>query len=210
MMSQVINAPALNGLLSGVSQQTEAGSPDALRNMLSQLTQSPIVINTVNQIAQQIDGQDLGSMGVGSPDMLSNMFGQLTQNPAMMNTVNQIAQQLEGQDLGNMFSGLSRGGQGGGGGGGIDLSSMIQQMMPIVSQALGGASTRSQQPPAAVREFQPLHNERWTSRDHHPNDSTSQVCIYNSIKSICINRYTHMLHLNCCTCIDKAILWLDC
>lgn len=90
-MSSVLQSPALNGLLSGVSQQTGAGSPDLLRNMMQQFTQSPAMMNTVSQIAQQIDTQDLGSM----------------------------------------FSGQ---------GGGMDLSRMFQQMMPIVSQALGGIS----------------------------------------------------------------------
>jgi uncharacterized ubiquitin-like protein YukD len=175
IMSQVINAPALNGLLSGVSQQTGIGSPDALRSMLGQLSQSPMVMNTVNQLAQQIDGQDLGrsGTGVGSPDMLRNMLGQLTQSPAMMDTVNQIAQQMDGQDLGNMFSGLGRG-QAGGGGGGIDLSRMIQQMMPIVSQALGGGSAISQEPPAAVRQVQPLRDEGAANRNNQPNNSSSQ------------------------------------
>lgn len=172
-----VNAPALNGLLVGGSQQTGVGSPDFLRNMLGQLTQSPVVMNTVNQIAQQIDGQDIGNTGVGSPDVLRNMLGQLTQSPAMMNTVNQIAQQLDSQDLGNMFSGLGRGGQGGGRGG-IDLSRMIQQMMPIFTQAVGGGGSMLPQQAPAVQELQPLHNERWTSRDDQLNDQTSQVCIY--------------------------------
>ncbi|KAF3633502.1 putative alcohol dehydrogenase-like 7-like [Capsicum annuum] len=97
-MSSVLQSPALNNLLSGVSQQTGAGSPDFLRNMMQQLTQSPAMMNTVNQIAQQIDTQDLGSM----------------------------------------FSGQ---------GGGMDLSRMFQQMMPIVSQALGGISAAPQQVP---------------------------------------------------------------
>ncbi|CAI9117054.1 OLC1v1018378C9 [Oldenlandia corymbosa var. corymbosa] len=95
-MSQVLQSPALNGLLAGVSQQTGIGSPNALRNMMEQMTQ----------------------------------------NPAMRNTVNQIAQQMDSHDLGDMMASL-----GGGQGGGFDLSRMVQQMMPIVSQALGGVST---------------------------------------------------------------------
>ncbi|KAL5702993.1 hypothetical protein ACHQM5_028140 [Ranunculus cassubicifolius] len=79
MMSQVLNSPALNSLLTGMSQQA---SPNGLRNMLSQLTQNPAMLNTVNQIDQQIEGQDSG---------------------------------------------------------GFDLSRMVQQMMPIVSQALTGS-----------------------------------------------------------------------
>lgn len=102
-MSQVLQSPALDGLLAGVSQQTGIGSPDALRNML----------------------------------------GQFTQNPAMRNTVNQLAQQMESNDLGNMFASA-----GGGQGGGFDFSRMLQQMMPIVSQALGSVSTSSSPMPS--------------------------------------------------------------
>ncbi|KAI3713394.1 hypothetical protein L1987_71971 [Smallanthus sonchifolius] len=126
MMNEVIASPALDGLLSGVSSQT----------------------------------------GIGSPDVLRNMLGQLTQNPAMMNTVNQIAQQIDSnQDLSNMFAGMGgpHGGNSGGsgsGGGGFDLSSMVQQMMPLVAQAFGGggpgsSSNMFQQPPPNNRELQP-------------------------------------------------------
>lgn len=96
MMSQVLNSPALNGLLAGVSEQAGIGSPDGLRNMLEQFTQSPSMRNTLNHIVQQIEGQELSN-----------------------------------------FSGMARGQ-----GGGFDLSRMVQQMMPIVSQALTGAPTR--------------------------------------------------------------------
>lgn len=98
LMSQVLHSPALNGLFEGVSQQTGVESPDGLRNMLQQFTQSPQLMNTVNQIAQQVGSQDMG----------------------------------------NMFSGMGRGQ-----GGGVDLSRMLQQMMPIVSQALGGGNPAS-------------------------------------------------------------------
>lgn len=98
MMSQVLNSPALNGLLAGVSEQAGIGSPDGLRNMLEQFTQSPSMRNTLNQIVQRIDGQELSN-----------------------------------------FPGMTRGQ-----GGGFDLSRMVQQMMPIVSQALTGVPTPSE------------------------------------------------------------------
>lgn len=104
-MSQVLQSPALNGLLEGVSQETGIGSSNALRSMMEQLTQSP----------------------------------------AMQNMVNQIAQQIDHHDLGNMFSSLD-----GGQGGGFDLSRMIQQMLPVVSQALGGVSTGGRPPTLAT------------------------------------------------------------
>ncbi|XP_024039711.1 large proline-rich protein BAG6 isoform X3 [Citrus clementina] len=118
-ISEVLRSTELNGLLSGFSQQTGIGSPDVLRNMLQQLTQSPQVLNTVNQIAQQIDTQDVG----------------------------------------NMFSGL-----GGGWAGGIDLSRMVQQMMPVVSQALGRGSTP--QPLSGT----PQCSERRSSGVDNPDD----------------------------------------
>ncbi|CAL0303487.1 unnamed protein product [Lupinus luteus] len=113
LMSQVLHSPAMNGLLSGVSQQTGVDSPDGLRNMLQQFTE----------------------------------------NPQMMNTVNQIAEQVGNQDIGNLFAGM-----GSRQGGGIDLSRMFQQMMPIVSRALGGGtapplfSATGPQPQAASRD----------------------------------------------------------
>lgn len=122
-MSSVLQNPALNGLLSGVSQQNGAGSPDLLRNMMQQLTQSPAMMNTVSQIAQQIDTQDLGSM----------------------------------------FSGQS---------GGMDLSRMFQQMMPIVSQALGGISAMPQQIPNIAQR----PGENATTRVATPTSQNFQVC----------------------------------
>lgn len=118
-ISEVLHSTELNGLLSGFSQQTGVGSPDVLRNMLQQLTQSPQIMNTVNQIAQQIDTQDVG----------------------------------------NMFSGL-----GGGRAGGIDLSRMVQQMMPVVSQALGHRS--APQPFCGT----PQRSERRSSGVDNPDD----------------------------------------
>ena len=130
-MSQVLQSPALNGLLAGVSEQTGIGSPNVLRNMLEQFTQSP----------------------------------------AMRNTVKQIVENLDSQDLGNMFSG-----SGGGQGRGIDLSSMFQQMMPIVSQALLGGSTIPQPIPAVGPDPRPQYNERNLNTDEKTTNQDSQVC----------------------------------
>lgn len=136
-MSQVLHSPALSSLLTGVSEQTGVGSPNVLRNMLQQLSQSPQIMNTVSQIAQQVDSQDFG----------------------------------------NMFSGLVSGQ-----GGGIDLSRMIQQMMPVVSQVLGGASA-TQPFPTMEPEPQLQHNERGLSGSESADDNNNiQVCIYNKKK----------------------------
>lgn len=134
-MSHVLGSPSLDGLLAGVSQQT----------------------------------------GVGSPDMLRNMLQQFTQNPAMMNTVNQIAQQVDSSDLGSMFSGSGGTGQGGG----FDLSRMMQQMMPIVSQALGGVSSISER--NTPSESVPSSRRDVTSINDDPQvktvNSTVRACI---------------------------------
>jgi len=132
LMSQALQSPALNGLLEGVSQQTGVDSPDGLRNMLQQFTQSPQLMNTVNQIVQQVGSQDVG----------------------------------------NMFAGAERGQ-----GGGIDISRMFQQMMPIVSQALGGANPSSL---FSVEEAEPgaSYQDGTVNRDEYSDNQTSQVCIH--------------------------------
>ncbi|XP_054799459.1 uncharacterized protein LOC129303903 isoform X2 [Prosopis cineraria] len=128
VMSQVLHSPALNGLLAGVSQQTGVGSPDILRNMLQQFTQSPQMRNTVNQIAQQVGSQDMG----------------------------------------NMFAGMERGQ-----GSGIDFSRMLQQMIPIVSQALGGGTPQSF--PAERRDPQALYGDGTHGRDENFDHQSLQI-----------------------------------
>ncbi|XP_058220598.1 ubiquitin-like domain-containing protein CIP73 [Rhododendron vialii] len=139
VMSQVLHTPALNGLLAGVSEQTGIGSPDALKNMLQQFTQ----------------------------------------NPAMRNTVNQLAQQFDSQDLGSMFSGLGRGQ-----GGGIDLASMVQQMLPIVSQALGGGPTTSRPTSVFRPDPQSQYVERSLDRDEKATDQESQIDLEEVVQRI--------------------------
>lgn len=138
LMSQVLHSPALNGLLAGVSEQTGVGSPDALRNMMQQLTQSPVMMNAVNQIARQVDPQDLGSM----------------------------------------FGGM------GGQGGRIDLSRMVQQMMPMVSQALGGVSNGSSLFPEFESDFPRPSNENRPNRDYVTGDSVDQVNMEHVVRNI--------------------------
>ncbi|XP_027941483.1 ubiquitin-like domain-containing protein CIP73 isoform X2 [Vigna unguiculata] len=104
--------------------------PIDVAGLMSQALQSPALNGLLEGVSQQT--------GVDSPDGLRNMLQQFTQSPQLMNTVNQIVQQVGSQDVGNMFAGAERGQ-----GGGIDISRMFQQMMPIVSQALGGANPSS-------------------------------------------------------------------
>ncbi|KAB5568070.1 hypothetical protein DKX38_001863 [Salix brachista] len=132
-MSQVLQSPVMNNLFAGVSEQTGAGSPNIFRNMLEQLTQNPQIMNTVSQIAQQVDSQDLG----------------------------------------NMFSGL-----GSGQGGGFDLSGMVRQMMPVVSQVLGQELPAPQLFPTPESEPQMRSNEREYIGAENPNDNNIQINLH--------------------------------
>lgn len=96
-------------------------------------------------------------------DVFRNMLQQFTQSPAMMNAVCQMVQQIDTQDLGSMGAGQ---------GGGIDLSNMLQKMMPLVPQALGGVSTATQQvPPMEV-----MPNEDVAREETKPTAENAQVC----------------------------------
>lgn len=129
-MSQLLQSPAINGLLSGVAQQT----------------------------------------GVGSPDVLRNMLQQFTQNPAMRNTVNQLAQQVDREEFRNMFSGMGTGEDGT-----LDFSSMFQQMMPVVSQVLGGGLVQNEQ----LQNMVPTLLE-----DRNLEDSSSGLVYQNNIEEV--------------------------
>uniref|UniRef100_A0A2P2LMV2 Scythe/bat3 n=1 Tax=Rhizophora mucronata TaxID=61149 RepID=A0A2P2LMV2_RHIMU len=129
VMNQVLDSPALDGLLAGVSEQTGFGSPNVLRDMLQRLSQNHQIMSSVSQIAQQVDSQELG----------------------------------------NVFSGL-----GSGHGGGIDLSRMVQQMMPVVSQVLGQVSATPQPLGGVEPEPQLQHNETGSSGAEEPNDQSIQ------------------------------------
>ncbi|KAJ6931644.1 ubiquitin-like domain-containing protein CIP73 isoform X1 [Populus alba x Populus x berolinensis] len=125
-------------------------------SVVSQVLHSPVINNLLTGVSEQT--------GVGSPNVLRNMLQQLTQNPQIMNTVSQIAQQVDSQHLGNMFSGL-----GSGQGGGIDLSGMVQQMMPVVSQVLARGSPTPQLFPTPEPEPQMQSNERESNGAENPN-----------------------------------------
>lgn len=84
MMSQVLRSPVMNNILAGVSEQAGVGSPEGLRSIFEQLTQTPSMRNTLDQITQEVEGQsqDLGNMfsGLGREQGgidFSRMFQQL-------------------------------------------------------------------------------------------------------------------------------------
>lgn len=144
----------------GMSQQTgrqNVGGQNDMADAMSQLLQGPALDGLLAGVSQQT--------GAGTPDMLRNMLQQFTENPAMRNTVNQIA---DNRDIGSMFSGLD-----GGPGGGIDLSRMMQQMMPIVSRALGGISSVSELTPP----MEPVLSESRSRRGMTGTNDVPQVCV---------------------------------
>ncbi|XP_039137860.1 ubiquitin-like domain-containing protein CIP73 isoform X3 [Dioscorea cayenensis subsp. rotundata] len=122
-ISQIMNNLPLGE--QGANGQVDMGS------MMSSILQSPAFNRLLTGVAEQT--------GVGSTADLRNMLEQCTQTPAVRNALNQIIEQVDGQssDAGGLLSGLRRNQ------GGINLASMMQQMMPVVSQALGRGLTRS-------------------------------------------------------------------
>ncbi|CAH2079088.1 unnamed protein product [Thlaspi arvense] len=98
-MSQVLESPVLDGLLAGVSRQAGVDSPNMLRNMLQQFTQNPQIMNTVQQIAQQVDGQEIenmmsgGAQGEGGGFDFSRMVQQMM--PLVSRAFNQGGPSLE-------------------------------------------------------------------------------------------------------------------
>ncbi|KAF5200530.1 Cytoplasmic trna 2-thiolation protein [Thalictrum thalictroides] len=86
-----------------------------------------------------------------------------TQSPSIRNTLDSIVQQIDGQELSN-FAGMGRGQ-----GGGIELSRMVQQMMPNVSQALTRGPT-TPEPYGLDSGEQRLSDMGGAIRDDKPNE----------------------------------------
>ena len=107
-------------------------------SMLSSVLNSPMFGNLMSNVASQT--------GLESPGDVRNIMEDLTQNPAVMDTLSNMVQSVDGP----------RGGQGGG----FDLSRMMQQMMPVVSQVLGGVEARPGGTESADSRLQPRQNDR--------------------------------------------------
>ncbi|TVU04771.1 hypothetical protein EJB05_47905 [Eragrostis curvula] len=105
-------------------RQGGEGQPD-IGSMISGMLNNPVFGNLLSNVATQAGGS--------RADLRSVMEG--LQSPAIVDTISNIVQNVDEQDLGSMFGS-------GRGQGGIDLSRMMQQMMPVVSQVLGGAGAR--------------------------------------------------------------------
>nr|GEX86744.1 hypothetical protein [Tanacetum cinerariifolium] len=105
----------------------------------------------------------------GPPDVLRNIMSQLAQNRAMMNTVNQLAQQMDGnQNLASMMAGM-----GGPGSGSGDMSSMVQQMMPFVSQSLNRGSSSSNLLQRQLSRKPTLHRRHSSVKNLNINERSS-------------------------------------
>ncbi|KAL4592884.1 hypothetical protein LXL04_005891 [Taraxacum kok-saghyz] len=102
--------------------------------IMNQFMQNPALIGVLDGIPNQTEME--------SPDFLRNMMDQITRNPEMMTAINQLGQQMvDNQNLGSMFASMtgSHSYDGDGGpdcdGGDLDMSFMVQQMMPFFSQS---------------------------------------------------------------------------
>ncbi|CAH1439481.1 unnamed protein product [Lactuca virosa] len=103
--------------------------PDTIMN---QFMQNPALIGLLDGVPNQSEME--------SQDFLRNMLDQITRNPEMMRAIGQLGQHMDdNQDLGSMFSAMSepqcQGGGDSGFDGDLDMSFMVQQMMPFFSQA---------------------------------------------------------------------------
>ncbi|KAM0938655.1 putative Ubiquitin-like domain-containing protein [Dioscorea sansibarensis] len=127
-----------------LGEQGANGQVD-MSSMMSTILQSPAFNRLLTGVAEQT--------GVGSTADLRNMLEQCTQTPAVRNALNQIIEQVDGHnsDAGGLLSGLRRNQ------GGINLASMMQQMMPVVSQALGRGLTPSPVSGGIESETEPEH-----------------------------------------------------
>jgi hypothetical protein len=122
-------------------RQGGEGQPD-IGSMISGMLNNPVFGNLLSNVATQAGG----SRG----DLRSMMEG--LQSPAVVDTISNIMQNVDEEDLGSMF-GPGRGQ------GGIDLSRMMQQMMPVVSQVLGGAGARPTSANSGEPRSQPQHSD---------------------------------------------------
>ncbi|KAJ4798777.1 Ubiquitin family protein [Rhynchospora pubera] len=126
LLSQFSSRSNPNQMQSTAQQSQAPPQRGDLGSMLSQMLQSPAINNLLTNMANQ--------SGMGSPGEFRSVMEQCTQDPAMQNIFGDLVQQIDRQN----GTGVSQGGPNAGGG--IDLSRIVQQMMPVVSNVLGGGS----------------------------------------------------------------------
>ncbi|XP_068640648.1 uncharacterized protein [Aristolochia californica] len=134
LMSQVVASPAIDNLLSGVSQPAGFIPTGGLRGMLEQITESPSMRNAINQFVEHVEG--------------------------------------------NMVPGLEREQHGP-----FDMSRLFQQLMPVLSQALGGmlngpASTSA---PSASDERKHDRDDKLDDKVH---DKSNEIDLRQAVQGI--------------------------
>uniref|UniRef100_A0A0D9WZ46 Ubiquitin-like domain-containing protein n=1 Tax=Leersia perrieri TaxID=77586 RepID=A0A0D9WZ46_9ORYZ len=105
-------------------------------SMISSVLNNPVFGNLLSNVADQA--------GMGSAGDLRSMVEECAQSPAIMDTMNNIVQNVDGSGRGQ---------------GGIDLSRMMQQMMPVVSQVLGGAGAHPTGTNSGQSRLQPRNSD---------------------------------------------------
>ncbi|CAO2170140.1 unnamed protein product [Urochloa humidicola] len=144
-------------------RQGGEGQPD-IGSMISGMLNNPVFGNLLSNVATQAGGS--------SADMRSVMEG--LQSPAVLDTISNIVQNVDERDLGAMFSS-------GRGQGGMDLSRMLQQMMPVVSQVLGGAGAQTVGANNGQSRSQPRSSD---TTGGNVLDSSSQIDLHQARESI--------------------------
>ncbi|CAO2183905.1 unnamed protein product [Urochloa humidicola] len=145
-------------------RQGGEGQPD-IGSMISGMLNNPVFGNLLSNVATQAGGS--------SADMRSVMEG--LQSPAVVDTISNIVQNVDERDLGAMFGS-------GRGQGGMDLSRMLQQMMPVVSQVLGGAGAQPVGANNGQSRSQPRSSD--TTGGNVLDSSSSQIDLHQARESI--------------------------
>ncbi|XP_057847508.2 uncharacterized protein LOC131057370 isoform X4 [Cryptomeria japonica] len=129
-------------------------------DIMSQLLRTPTVNNFLRGVAEQT--------GTVAPGELSNIIEQVTQSPGLRNTMQQMTEQLgeHSEELENAFSGMV------GRQGGFDFSRVMQQMMPIMSQVLGGTSGGTSFGLGSEAQSRASNSEASTEDDHAANQNS--------------------------------------
>jgi hypothetical protein len=152
---------AMNSQSASSTPQVAAGMPPRraggegqvdIGSMLSSVLNSPVFGNLMSNVAAQT--------GLESPSDVRNIMEDLTQNSAVMDTLSSMVQSVDGPRRGQ--------------GGGFDLSRMMQQMMPVVNQVLGGVAARPAGTETVDSRLQPRQNDREVS--DAVDGRSSQVC----------------------------------
>ncbi|KAF8653883.1 hypothetical protein HU200_062017 [Digitaria exilis] len=158
--------PSLRPQATGVRPRRQGGEgqPD-IGSMISGMLSNPVFGNLLSNVATQAGGS--------SAELRSVMEG--LQSPAVVDTISNIVQNVDEQDLGAMFGS-------GRGQGGMDLSRMLQQMMPVVSQVLGGAGANPIGANNGQSRSQPRSND--TAGGNVLDSSSSQIDLHQARQSI--------------------------